>query len=110
MSSNAASSGPPAFGQAGHGQWIVTSEQRQHRIQAACLETIALTEAARAPERDLAALTQAHQQLILAQQTLENELANLQVAGHETTHLWWQAAELETLIYQLQLALKSPVD
>ncbi|PKL76615.1 MAG: hypothetical protein CVV27_09355 [Candidatus Melainabacteria bacterium HGW-Melainabacteria-1] len=83
------------------------TEIRQDQIQASCLRALKLTEQAQqlqtpAGRPELAA---GLKDLIQTQQDLENALASLQHSGQDLTYLWWQVAELETLIYGLLQAL-----
>lgn len=91
------------------------TQLQQDKIQAACLETIALTDRARQAPDDAtrAGLEASLTGLIHHQQALENELARLQLSprrpsSESLTALWWQVAELETLIYGLHQALHPP--
>lgn len=84
---------------------VALSKLRQEEIQAACLLAIELSEKARQPGVDAIWLLEQLNRLIHSQQGLENDLAQLQTLGQDLTHLWWQAAELETLIFGLYQAI-----
>ncbi|MEZ0374518.1 MAG: hypothetical protein ACAI44_35850 [Candidatus Sericytochromatia bacterium] len=89
---------------------IVLTEIRQDQIQEACLLAIKLTEKAQqAHSREDGALMETRlNELIQTQQDLENALARLQ-GSQDLTYLWWQVAELETLVYGLHKALHPAV-
>lgn len=84
---------------------VALSKLRQEEIQAACLRAIELSEKAQQPGVDAIWMLEQLNSLIHSQQGLENDLAQLQTLGQDLTHLWWQAAELETLIFGLYQAI-----